>query len=306
MESLENLKELHSLYQLALIDLINRDYLTELDLIRVTYDISNQDFDKAMTLFKKVILSTNSYLFTDDRERVFTHLRYDINRTGILLQYKEILQYSHAFIKDPNTEVLYLDFKSLSTKKKVKRVKAGIDEKTGKQKYINETVYEKSASGEAREFYSSLNHHYYKRDELDKLKIISEKVNIYEVYRYRKTILPYLDEINRSLDLVKQIIKNNNLLEVLDETTVNRMVQAKFSKDGQKGGKKKAENLEPIKQKILAYHDERFTERKENGKFLHSHSETARLIIKHLKIDCYEETSLTNIIAKHRKSHFTP
>ena len=90
------------------------------------------------------------------------------------------------------------------------------------------------------------------------------------------------------------------------ESLIKQTIHKEFSKEGEKGGKKKAENLEPIKQKILAYHDERFTERKENGKFLHSHSETARLIIKHLKIDCYEETSLTNIIAKHRKSHFTP
>lgn len=306
MDSLENLKALHNLYQLALIDLINRDYLTELDLIRVTYEISNQDFDKAMILFKKVILSTNSYLFTDDRERVFTHLKYDTNRTGILLRYKEILEYSHAFIKEPNYQTLVLDFKSLSNKKKVRKLKAGIDEKTGKQKYINETVYEKSAFGEAREFYSSLNHHYYKRDELNELKIISEKVNIYEAYRYRKTILPYLDEINRNLDLVRQIINNNNLLEVLDEFTVNKVIQAKFSKDGEKGGSKKAENYEPIKQKILAYHDERFAEKKENGRFLHSHAETARLIIKQLKIVNYEENSLANIISRHRKSHFTP
>ena len=76
--------------------------------------------------------------------------------------------------------------------------------------------------------------------------------------------------------------------------------------NGKKGGMKKGENLEPVRQKVLAHHDRYFTEKKENGKFLYSHAKTARMIIKELKIDCYSENSLANIIAEHRKNYFTP
>lgn len=102
------------------------------------------------------------------------------------------------------------------------------------------------------------------------------------------------------------IDKTKNIDRVTKEKIYKEFNEMQSRKYGKLGGQKKGGNLEPIKQKILAYHDERFTERKENGKFLHGHSETARLIIKHLKIDCYTESSLSNIIAQHRKTHFTP
>lgn len=90
------------------------------------------------------------------------------------------------------------------------------------------------------------------------------------------------------------------------ENIVQQSILNHSIKIGQKGGIKKGENLKPIRQEILEYHDKRFAEKKPNGKFLHSNAETARLIIKQLKIDCYEENSLSNIIRQHRKSNFTP
>lgn len=83
----------------------------------------------------------------------------------------------------------------------------------------------------------------------------------------------------------------------------------KHKKYGSKGGSQKGINYSEPKKKALDYHDKYFSKQRENGKFIYSNAAAARKTVSHFdKIKQslgYEDNSLANIIAKHRKQHFT-
>ena len=83
----------------------------------------------------------------------------------------------------------------------------------------------------------------------------------------------------------------------------------KYKEIGSKGGSKKGVNYREPKERALNYHDKHFGKQLENGKFIYSSAAAARKIVSHFdKIEQslgYEDNSLANIIAKHRKQHFT-
>lgn len=97
------------------------------------------------------------------------------------------------------------------------------------------------------------------------------------------------------------------------ESLIKQTIHKEFSEYGREGGNSKGGNRIETKKRMLEYHDsmKKYTEKKENGKFAISAARAAREIASHFRqkhdIDCYEPTTLENIIREHRnKSHFTP
>ena len=156
-------------------------------------------------------------------------------------------------------------------------------------------------------FYTTLLENHCPKD-FDELEVYKLTLILYCILLFQYAIVSMVQTKNYELTIfsLKQITQTKHFLANSNQKQLKEFINSFFSKAGQKGGITKAKNRQPTRQKILAYHDERFAERKENGKFLHSHAETARLIIKHLNIKGYEPNTLANIIAQHRKSHFTP
>lgn len=76
---------------------------------------------------------------------------------------------------------------------------------------------------------------------------------------------------------------------------------------GRSGGNKKAQKLDPIKEKFLNYHDQHFAILNPSGGYYYNATKAARMILEKIG-NCdengkceYEENSLANIIRAHRK-----
>lgn len=97
-----------------------------------------------------------------------------------------------------------------------------------------------------------------------------------------------------------------NVVSVEDH---KKELSKKFKETGSRGGSQKGFNYQEPKEKALNYHDEHFSKKNKNGKFVYSNALAAREIVSHFDKKGqslgYADNSLANIISQHRKQHFT-
>lgn len=111
-----------------------------------------------------------------------------------------------------------------------------------------------------------------------------------------------VNNIYKAMQYYKRGITYKNLKSTTD--IENDIMASKYKDIGKKGGSKKAENYKKPREKALNYHDQHFSGKNENGKFVYSNDKAAREIIAYFESKSvylgYAERSLSNIISKHR------